>query len=139
MASERPTADRLPENEIWCGWDDALSGFMAIMRTPGGCTVGIGPTEIEAHENLIAVLNRPEAFRRVEKREEDRWIPWPYEFLQVGDEFRAFEPTGEPVDDGKIYRVTRLARPVEPRGNVEIIVEPVTEEGLKDRARSERR
>jgi hypothetical protein len=115
---------KLPDDEIWSGWDDALGGFMAIMRTPHGCTVGLGATEVEAHENLVASL-KPESFRRVEKRDGDRWIPVPYELLMVGDEFRAFEPNGDPVDDGKVYRLTRVARPINPPGNVEVLVEPV--------------
>lgn len=63
----------------------------------------------------------PEAkFRRVERMiGHEIWIPYEFEDLAIGDIFRMFESTGEPVlwEDVSVFEVSGAPEPFDPPGN----------------------
>jgi len=46
--------------------------------------------------------------RKVEKLENEKWIQGEFRKLKIGDKFKLFEETGEPVNDGEIFEAVSM-------------------------------
>ena len=47
-------------------------------------------------------------YRKAEKLSNGDWIQIEFRDLKIGDEFRLFEETGEPVNDGEIFEAVSI-------------------------------
>lgn len=47
-------------------------------------------------------------YRKVEKLDNDNWIQGEFRELKIGDKFKLFECTGEPVNNGEIFEAISI-------------------------------